>query len=466
MNVDLNVPLFRAAFLLFVPLAANLASTSAFAQESTTGPANKDNAVGDGGASPPAPPAATAADAPVAAPAEPPAQTLGPIERLPASAYPSAPVRGLYGGSLWRVFHGMQWPYYPKTGIGISGDVWLDPAFRHVTTDEPNVVGRQEMIQQGRFVLRVTPTWTMNGGYFVQGQAELVANKDQTQGQPYNVDTDDVWLRVGRWGSWDVQVGRFEAWEVYHRGMGLDIHSFEYDGAAVFGTPLPIYGLTYAFFRANGVGQGAIHVYPTQNLRFELGSEFGNDQGQNTLAARPVAIYDIGWLKLKGGAEYVASADTNDGGKGSKTQRGVGGAVQFVIDPYIEFGGNAAYGLVDAYKSTDGSYDETTSDTNYSVGGFVNARPFGTLGLPDLLIGGGYDYTYLEDQHYEGAPLNRNGKYRHTQTFVAVQYYLWKQLFIKAVGGYAKGEFAPTFNDPSYFTSEMVSGRVRIEYLF
>ena len=35
-----------------------------------------------------------------------------------------------------------------------------------------------KLFQQGRFLFRVTPTYT-NGTWFVQAQAEIVANKDQ-----------------------------------------------------------------------------------------------------------------------------------------------------------------------------------------------------------------------------------------------------------------------------------------------
>src|SRR5678815_681069 len=49
----------------------------------------------------------------------------GPVERLPPSAYPEEYTRGLYGGSLWMTFHGAQWPYYARTGIGVSGYGWV-----------------------------------------------------------------------------------------------------------------------------------------------------------------------------------------------------------------------------------------------------------------------------------------------------------------------------------------------------
>ena len=65
-----------------------------------------------------------------------PPPSLGPLERLPPSAYPAPRVRGIKGGSLWLTFHGLQWPYYPKTGIGISGSIWVDTAFQRLTPGE------------------------------------------------------------------------------------------------------------------------------------------------------------------------------------------------------------------------------------------------------------------------------------------------------------------------------------------
>jgi len=79
-------------------------------------------------APPPLPPPADAPPSPLQAAASaypPPAATAaqgggpGPVERLPPSAYPEEYTRGLYGGSMWMTFHGAQWPYYPRSGIGI-----------------------------------------------------------------------------------------------------------------------------------------------------------------------------------------------------------------------------------------------------------------------------------------------------------------------------------------------------------
>jgi hypothetical protein len=375
-------------------------------------------------------------------------------------------------------FHGMQWPYYRRSGIGVSGYAWIDTGYEHVTVHEPLQPGVKYLLQQGRALLRVTPTWT-NGAWFVQGQAELVAERDQLDNHPVQATADDVWIKVGHWApngghpafGFDLQVGRFEAWEVYHYGMGFDLYTQERVGARSLGvynvpssgtSPGPIYGLDYTMYRTNGIGQAAVHLYPfLKTLRFEISSEIGSQTGDNILSVRPVGIYDIGFLKLKAGFEYETQSP-QAGAKDSQRERGAAAAVQFVLDPYVEFGINAAYGLVDVHDAT-GAYSGQASDTVYSMGAFLNVAPI--PGLEELLLGGGYDYTYLEDQHFEGAPLNRNGKFREQQGFVAVQYVLWKQLFIKAVGAYAKADIAQTYAVP-LFSNYMVSGRLRLEFLF
>jgi hypothetical protein len=393
-------------------------------------------------------------------PSTPANESLGPFERLPPSAYPAPRVRGIYGGSLWSTFHGLQWPYYPKTGIGVSGYVWVDTGYEHIQIGDQSQPSIKYQLQQGRLVLRVTPTWS-NGRYFVQGQAELVANKDQTL--PLNAaNADDVWVKVGNWNKWDVQLGRYEAWEVYHFGMGLDLYTLERQGASYggnAGNPIAdVYGLTYAFYRPDGVGQGALHLYPTDWLRFEVGTQFGNQAGNDVIAIRPVGVLDLGWLKVKAGAEWKKQTPVQELAKGQLTQYGFGGAVQVVVDPYVELGVNVGYGFSDGNSFTDGNFDDKASGSRYSVGVFANGRI-----IDGLLVGAGWNYSYLKDKHIDNM-LGRPDIDDQTQAFAALQYHLFKQIFIKAVGGYALADFNPTHSVD--YQNTMLSGRLRLLYLF
>jgi hypothetical protein len=400
-------------------------------------------------------------------------QAVGPIERLPASAFPAPQVRGIYGGSLWleHDLQGLQWPYYPKTGIGVSGDVWVDTAYEKLSPGEPlngstgntTLTGSTQFLQQARLVLRATPTWS-NGKYFVQGQAEFVASRVDTQ-SGIIWSADDVWVKAGKWNVFDVQVGRYEAWEVYHFGMGLDLYTFERQGATGGPYTPEIYGLTYAFYRPDTVGRAAVHLYPTDWLRFELGGEFGPDSipgagGSNTLSVRPVGVASFGWVRIKAGAEYRDLTGSQEGAKQEVTQRGIGGAIQFIADPYLEFGVNGAFGHQEQ-RSNDGTLSATGTFDIFSLGGFANVRV-----IDGLLVGGGLDYTRQEDTDFD-PNVQRNDVFDHWQTFGAVQYLLLDHLFIKGVFAYALADLNPTpTRDPSIYKNEMLSGRLRLEYPF
>jgi len=110
---------------------------------------------------------------------------------------------------------------------------------------------------------------------------ELVGTGDQTllRTNIGGQDTDDLYLRVGKWNSWDLMAGRFEGWEVFHLGMGLDFNTFERIGAVGPGeadNQIAFYGLTDNQFRPSGAaGNLAFHYYPLRILRFELDRSTG-----------------------------------------------------------------------------------------------------------------------------------------------------------------------------------------------
>jgi hypothetical protein len=73
-----------------------------------------------------------------------------------------------------------------------------------------------------------------------------------------------------------------------------------------------VYGVTYLYDRPSeglAVGDAALHLYPTEYLRFELSPELGSDNYRadnatgdtpwNYLGGRPTLIFDVGWFKLR-----------------------------------------------------------------------------------------------------------------------------------------------------------------------
>jgi hypothetical protein len=407
---------------------------------------------------------------PAAAPTQSAASTVpGVVEELPASAYPEPVTRGLYGGPLWLDMQGLQWPYMPHTGVGVSGYGWLDNDYKLTRLGGPNISPHDTMLfQQGRFLLRVTPTYT-NGTFFVQAQAEMVANKQQLDPQPNYVDADDVWVRAGVLQKWDVTVGRFQAFDVYPLGMGLDLNTDErigaYDGTNNASTVPQLYNAAFLFNRPAGPGNVALHLYPTSPLRIELLAQWGNDDTLNYIGGRPAVIFDVGWLKLRAAAEYLwkFAQDPSPMFKNDQRKRGVAGSAQIVLAPFIEFGANVGAAVIDVQDANSvGGENLSLSGNQFSVGGFVDVSPAPDV-LPDLMIGAGGDYATAHDLFVDTA-TNADEKATNLQTFGAVQYLFYKQFYVKLVLGYAKSHFANTKAAP--YDDDQFSARLRVMYLF
>lgn len=454
-------------------------------------------------AAPPPPKAEPQSPPPVTA-HEAPATSAPYIEHTGPETFPGRS-RGLYGGSLWLepTFHGLQWPRNTRTGLGVSGQLWLDSGYEMIKRDLPAAPNSTMYFQQGRGVLRVTPAY-VNGNFFIQGQAELVGNLCQTGNVANQVcnagtfSTDDLWVRFGQWDRWDVKVGRFQAWEIYHLGMGLDSYTFERMGAHMVGSDWPAttnprfevpgpYGVSYLRERPTdglAVGYGAVHAYINESLRVELLGKLGTDKlakgdpSEDVPATyrggRLAAIFDIGWFKLKAGGEYQTRTPTTQVVDVQTAQKkdpveelvqwGAGGSAQFVIDPIVEFGLSGAYGTQSYTDATGNAFDSADtlvkSYKTMSVGGFANLRV-----ADDWLVGAGAHWTTLEDD-YRATDSQANDYSAHLQCFVAVQYLLARQLYIKAVGAYANAKLQPSDINSPIWNNAMYSGRIRLMYLY
>jgi hypothetical protein len=408
---------------------------------------------------------------------EPPVIAQVGVQRLPAYAYPEVSIRGLTHSSLWLTFHGVQWPYMPafKNGerfvIGLSGWGWIDNSYQKFAPWGANPNLEQDRIkywkQQARMLLRITPTYSLVQDYFIQGQVELVGTGDQTisRSDVGGADTDDLWFRIGQWNSWDVQFGRFEGWEVFHLGMGLDFNTFERKGAVGPGESdfgIAFYGLTDNQFRPNGAaGNAAVHYYPFPFLRFELLGMAGSLAGP-AYATRPVGILDLGWFKLKLGTEYQHIGGQQASDQTSITSKGVGGAMQFVFAPHVEFGLNAAQGTVWDVDNA-GRVNGKASLTRTTFGGFANVSN-GNL-RHNVIFGVGSMVTFTEDQNaITPNPVDKIWLY---QGFIAAQYVLHNTYYVKLVGGYSRGHWSTAGNDPRVeFDNEMYSLRLRFSFYF
>ena len=434
---------------------------------------------------------------------------VAPPVAAPAAAAPSPPflehmgpetfpgrLRGIYGGSLWLEpdFQGLQWPHNTQSGLGISANFWVDTGREAIKRGNDQLPNTTMSFQQGRSVLRLTPAY-VSGNLFVQAQMELVGNLCQattticlTSG---TFTTDDLWIRIGAWNVWDLKVGRFEAWEVYHTGMGLEQYTLERLGAGLFGvqTTPPLeaptfYGVTYLHDRPSEglqVGNLAVHLYPTDYLRFELLGKLGSDNYRddnatgdtpwNYFGGRPTIIFDVGWFKLRLGGEYQKRTATSQGitpgnpafkadPVPTRVQKGAGGSIQFVINPVAEFGVNAAIAQQDDTNAFATQVPENTLTTK-SVGGFANVRF-----TDSWVAGGGVNWTSQTDAVL-ATGSTANDFTAQLQTFLAVQWRPMGYLYVKVVGvPYTRADFLPSDLTVPEWHNHMYSIRFRVLYIY
>lgn len=399
------------------------------------------------------------------------------VELLPGSAYPATYTRGIKYGSMWLTFHGQQWPYMPLIEggpglrVGFSGSLWNDLSYAKFDADPAagtNIQDRNRWTTQSRGVLRVTPTYNARNGWFAQGNAEFVAHGDmQPDVISGNLGTnDDLWVRFGKWNVFDVQFGRFQGWEIAnHFGMGLDQNTLERAGAFhPSGTrPTDGYGLSYFWDRQEFLlGTYAAHVYPTKFLRAELLGHFGAGSATTSpyqIDVRPAAIFDIGWVKLKAGLEYGKATPQDPKQLNRVTRNGYGFAAQFVVNPWVEFGGSYARGFNDDLDDK-GLPALEKSNTVSTFGGFVNASP----GYEPVVLGFGAFRNTQEDLRPDNSRGGKVDTNNQTQIFGAAQYTLWNQLYFKLVVSHASNDVEHYRG--GIYTNKSLSARFRVMLLF
>jgi hypothetical protein len=268
-----------------------------------------------------------------------------------------------------------------------------------------------------------------------------------------------------------VTAGRFQGWEIAnHYGMGLDINTLERSGARLPTSAVPQpkdgYGLTHFWDRQDKLlGAYALHVYPTKYLRGELLGHLGagnNTSEPNQMDVRPSLIFDIGWLKLKGGLEYGKAVPQDATKVVRDTRNGYGLAAQFVFAPYVEFGGSFARGFQDVVDKENAA-NLIASNTAQTFGGFLNVSP----GHEPLVFGFGAFQNHWENFHVDNRVGARQGKVDTNDQwllFGAIQYTLWEQFYMKFVLSHASHKVDDY--DGGMYVNNALSGRFRLMILF
>jgi len=306
---------------------------------------------------------------------------------------------------------------------------------------------------RGRFVFGPMLHHEFKNGMYVRATGQLVAwVRDQFK--IYQINVDDVYGQVGGrlgGGRWDVQIGRFMTWRVFHKGMGFDLYTLEDRGAAKshnIGTDDATYGIhtyeaNYIYLRNSGApianetaGRAAIHYFPTRYLGVELVGVYGqaNAGADNTLGGRLAVdfhkkIGPVG-VRVSAAAEdrYQTPSinhlnQTGVGADGKPTyekcpdcavrdDHGVaGGAVlKYSI---VEAGGGIgqAWNFVhqNPANTTGAPRDPKSTAETTSYGGYLQLDPGTLLFKRALIIGAGVFKTSLNtrtdyvEQHVQGA---------------------------------------------------------------
>lgn len=328
--------------------------------------------------------------------------------------------------------------------IRFDGSFWTDTGYMKRANALAADVDTKAMYMQGRLVLGGNYQRQV-GGLIALARVELVGFVNEYSKSQYEPHTQDAYVKLGT-TTWDVQVGRFLAWEPYYRGQGIEWFSAEEAGA--LGGPA-MYRLDFNMGRQDEAGQAAVHWFPVQGLGFEVASVYGQQNESNWAGVRPVVDWKWQNLELIGGWEYQKQSPQANNSKIELTSQGFGGRAQYSRS-YLTVG-------VDAFHAkqhridTNGDVDTKLSLSKTTLGGFAD------LDVSRYSFGLGYHLTTQKN--------DRDEKPEHGQMFVSALYrFPIEGLTIKAVLGYAKAYVENQSTTKTSWNNEMTSFRVRLRY--
>jgi hypothetical protein len=369
-------------------------------------------------------------------------------------------------------------PSTPTTTLAWHGGLEMDLGLARYSFDTPTYPKEQFYDFRGRFVLGPEVNYAVARDYFAKAKAQLVAWLRETYGV-YQINVDDVWAQAGQTGLWDVKLGRFKTWRVYHKGLGFDLYTLEDTGAVEtppyesgqFGPD--IYEVNFMYLHETP-GRAAFHLYPTSWSALELSGTYGKDGTSNTAGARAATLFHTRLFRLSGAAEYrfsrPAQETTSQNPDGSQLEcdrcglvkrKGFGGGAELSLSP-VALGVYAARGYQDSWAIKDGTFDKNSSWATTSLGGFVQLD-VGSLAIDrELVVGFGINRTEVlfDSQDFK----------RHVQWAAYAAYPLgFNDASIKFV--FSRADLLTeedTGGGASFLqrNSRMVAGRVRILYPF
>ena len=250
--------------------------------------------------------------------------------------------------------------------VGLSGDLEIDTAYTTTSTDPSTDTTQYDL--NGR--IKVVPTArTEVGNLFFEAKAEILAKTDNTDGN--GVQVDDAYGKIGT-STFDVQIGRFEAWVLQDESNDMLI--------AEAPTGVTRYEANYARGRMDGAGQLALHVLPNDMFGLEVGIVYGKESNDfndaalteaidvNMIGFRPVIKTNFGPIEFAVGADMLNTTPQDDSLEYEISKLGFGARVKATF-------GIATLGISYASGTESGSdaagHDLADQTTN-SYGGYCD----------------------------------------------------------------------------------------------
>lgn len=368
--------------------------------------------------------------------------------------------------------------YSGKMKLGWDGAAEIDLGYARYDYELTSYAAERFYDFRGRFVMGPVLEYDFDERHFFRATGQAVAWVREQENR-YQVNADDVYVQAGRRKTWDLKLGRFESWSVYHKGLGFDVYTLDDTGALrepnfdtqLFGVDM--YEVNAIYWREMA-GKAAIHVYPLEVLGFELVGLYGSERTTNHLGARAAADLNLKFLRVTAAAEYrkrepseeIKTLDPSSGVEvpcdkcSDRTLIGFGGGAIASLGP-VELGLNGAKSNTTNYQ-TNGQDDLAGSNSITTFGGYFQVDPGKLLLERSLIVGVGMNRTELlvDNQDFE----------RHDQGAAYIAFPLgFNDAMVKLV--LTKADLL--FEDADMATgvvtarnSDMVAGRLRVRCSF
>lgn len=368
---------------------------------------------------------------------------------------------------------GSHWDGRCQDGLlGWDGNLELDVGYAADRYSTESFRPENNYDFRGRFVFGPLLHHDLGGGYFFEATGQVVAWVRDQFGQ-YIVNAEDVYGQAGKLGTFDFQIGRFETWAVYHKGLGFDLYTLDDTGAVKvpprqngqFGAD--IYEVNFIHYR-DPFGKAAIHYFPLPILGFEAAGLYGNAAQFNQLGGRFAADLHLDFLRVSAAVEYRHRERSQEvqieGEEGAcdtcsvQNQSGFGGGAVLLLKP-IELGLNAAKAHQTEYQENGSPAPGATYDRQ-SFGGYFQLDVGELAFQRSLILGVGANRTEV---NYDNGDFER-----HTQGAAYIAYPLgFNNAMVKLVFSKADLLWEQDTGDAVIESNNtMDSVRLRLKYFF